>query len=220
MPNQVTLQQSPSTGLLMNEDAVPTLEMSIDAQEQRYRASAYGILAALLRSVPDAQTLKQITAFDQVAVDEDEMLLAMSSLGLAAHAVDSQSIKDEYYKLFIGLGRGELVPYGSWYMTGYLMELPLSALRDDLAKLGIERDASVNEPEDHIASLCEVMLMPINDSTDLSGQAVFFEKHLSPWCERFFQDLQTADSASFYRSVGRFGSAFIALDKQYLTMSA
>ena len=194
--------------------------IAITAEEQQYRAAAYSILAALLRDVPDEATLQQIAAFDQVRVDEDEMLLAMSSLGLAAQSVDSQSIKDEYHQLFIGLGRGELIPYASWYLTGYLMEQPLSILREDLATLGIERDASVNEPEDHIAALCEVMVTLISESYELSQQSHFFETHMRPWCEDFFRDLQTAEAARFYRSVGRFGSAFIALDKQYLNMPA
>lgn len=218
MLNQDTPSQKTRANVLMTQDVPPAVETKLDDQAQQYRAAAYSIIAALLRDVPDAATMAQISAFAQVAVDEDEMLLAMSSLGLAAQSVDKQSINEEYHKLFVGVGRGELVPYGSWYMTGYLMEQPLSALRDDLAKLGIERDSSVKEPEDHIASLCEVMLMLINDSADLSAQIKFFDKHLSSWCEKFFQDLQTAESASFYRSVGRFGSAFISLDKQYLNM--
>lgn len=204
----------------MTQDAQPAVDIKLDDQAQQYRAAAYSIVAALLRDVPDSAIMDQVSGFAQVAVEEDEMLLAMSSLGLAAQAVDTQSIKEEYHQLFVGIGRGELVPYGSWYMTGYMMEQPLSALRDDLAKLGIERDSSVTETEDHIASLCEVMLMLINDSASLSTQAQFFEKHLSSWCEKFFQDLQTAESASFYRSVGRFGSAFMSLDKQYLNMPA
>lgn len=188
------------------------------SQEQQYRAAAYGIIAALLRDVPEEQTLQQVSAFEQVAIDEDEMLLAMSSLGLATQAVSRDAIRAEYHDLFIGIGRGELVPYGSWYLTGYLMEQPLSALRDDLAELGIERETDVSEPEDHIASLCEVMSILINDSTKLSIQKQFFDKHLGSWCEKFFSDLETAESASFYRSVGRFGSAFISIEKHYLNM--
>ena len=108
------------------------------------------------------------------------------------------------------------MPYGSWYLTGYLMEQPLSLLRDDLKALGFERDASVNEPEDHIAALCEVMSMLITDATEPGTQARFFENHISPWCEQFFNDLENAKSASFYQSVGRFGAAFMTMDKQYL----
>ncbi len=219
-PIQATIQQRPATNILMDEHIELMPVLAITAEEQQYRAAAYGILAALLRDVPDEATLQQIATFDQGGVDEDEMRLAMSSLGLAAQSVDSQAIKDEYHQLFIGLGRGELIPYGSWYMTGYLMEQPLSTLREALANLGIERDPSVNEPEDHIAALCEVMVMLISESDDISQQSHFYKTHMSPWCEDFFQDLQTAQAAKFYRSVGRFGSAFMALDKHYLSMPA
>ncbi len=217
MPNQSPAlhQTSPSTP---GAEGLVQITEPTSSQEQQYRASAYSIIAALLRDVPQKQTLQQIAAFEQVAIDEDEMLLAMSSLGLAAQAVNRESIKDEYHQLFIGVGRGELMPYGSWYLTGYLMEQPLSALRDNLTELGIERDPQVKEPEDHIASLCEVMSILISDSVDLRTQTQFFETHLGSWCERFFRDLETAESASFYRSVGRFGSAFISIDKQYLNM--
>ncbi len=217
MPNQsITTQEYSSSAC--GHDASLQLTDPLVSQEHQYRAAAYSIIAALLRDVPNEQTLQQISAFEEVGVDEDEMLLAMSSLGLAAQAVDRETISKEFHDLFIGIGRGELVPYGSWYLTGYLMEQPLSTLRDDLAELGIERDAKIKEPEDHIALLCEVMAILIGDATDLETQTRFFEKHLGSWCEKFFKDLETADSASFYRSVGRFGSAFVSIDKHYLNM--
>ena len=186
-------------------------------QEQQYRASAYSILGALLRKVPEKEVLEHVANFSKVAVDEDELLLSMSTLGLAAQSSELSAIDDEYHDLFIGLGRGELVPYGSWYLTGYLMEKPLSLLRDDLKALGFERDENVVEPEDHVAALCEVMSLLISDeSVDTETQTIFFEKHMSEWINRFFDDLSTAESAVFYRAVGRFGSAFMNLEKQYL----
>ncbi len=192
-------------------------------QEQQYRASAYSILGALLRKVPEREVLEHVANFSSVAVDEDELLLSMSTLGLAAKSSELSAIDDEYHDLFIGLGRGELVPYGSWYLTGYLMEKPLSLLRDDLKALGFERDENVVEPEDHVAALCEVMALLItneslteDENVDTETQTIFFEKHLSEWINRFFDDLSIAESAVFYRAVGRFGSAFMNLEKQYL----
>jgi len=205
-------------------DGVGSMSESISAdQEQQYRASAYSILAALLRKVPEQEVLEHVANFSSVAVDEDELLLSMSTLGLAAQSSELSAIDDEYHDLFIGLGRGELVPYGSWYITGYLMEKPLSLLRDDLKTLGFERDENIVEPEDHVAALCEVMTLLITnespiegESVDIETQTIFFEKHLSEWINRFFDDLSNAESAVFYRSVGRFGSAFMNLEKQYL----
>ncbi len=200
-----------------SEDINP-LTGPVDQQEQQYRAAAYSILAALLKDIPDQATLDQVAEFAHVEIDEDELLLSMSSLGLAVQAIRKSEIDDEFHTLFIGLGRGELVPYGSWYLTGYLMEQPLSALRRDLKQLGFERDASTHEPEDHIAALCEVMSMLISDPDLWHFQTRFFENHLNPWCEQFFMDLEQSDSASFYQSVGRFGSTFLKMDKQYLQM--
>lgn len=193
-------------------------ELLAQQPEQQYRAAAYSILAALLRGIPSTEALEQVSEFAKVAVDEDELLLSMSSLGLAAQSTEIDAIDDEYHLLFVGLGRGELVPYGSWYLTGFLMEQPLSILRDDLKLLGFERDESVVEPEDHVAAMCEIMMLLIADdpSNTSESQSIFFEKHIAPWMERFFDDLSKADSAVFYRAVGRFGSAFLNFEKQYL----
>ncbi len=204
-------------------DGVGSMSESTDSNqeqsnlEQQYRASAYSILAALLRKVPTVEVLEHVANFSQVGVDEDELLLSMSTLGLAAKSSELSAIDDEYHDLFIGLGRGELVPYGSWYLTGYLMEKPLSILRDDLVALGFERDENIVEPEDHVAALCEVMSLLISDEeVSAETQTIFFEKHMSPWMDRFYSDLSEAESAVFYRAVGRFGSAFLNLEKQYL----
>lgn len=202
---------------LSNELGFMSAKQEPSNQEQLYRASAYSILAALLRNVPTRDVLEHVANFSDVAVDEDELLLSMSTLGLAAKSTELSAIDDEYHDLFIGLGRGELIPYASWYLTGYLMEKPLSTLRDDLKALGFERDESVVEPEDHVAALCEVMSLLISDEeVTAETQTIFFEKHLIEWINRFFDDLSTAESAVFYRAVGRFGSAFLNLEKQYL----
>lgn len=202
---------------LSNELGSMSAKQEPSNQEQLYRASAYSILAALLRNVPTRDVLEHVANFSDVAVDEDELLLSMSTLGLAAKSTELSAIDDEYHDLFIGLGRGELIPYASWYLTGYLMEKPLSTLRDDLKALGFERDESVVEPEDHVAALCEVMSLLISDEeVTAETQTIFFEKHLIEWINRFFDDLSTAESAVFYRAVGRFGAAFLNLEKQYL----
>ena len=214
-------QQSAALGVF---DDVKLSQQLEQEPEQQYRASAYSVLAALLRDVPTPETMMQVAEFSKVEVDEDELLLSMSSLGLAAQSTELSEIDDEYHLLFVGLGRGELVPYASWYLTGYLMEQPLSVLRDDLALLGFERDENVVEPEDHVAAMCEVMAMLATESSVKQSstqnsndvQSIFFEKHIVSWMERFFEDLSKSESAVFYRAVGRFGLAFIDLEKQYL----
>lgn len=187
-------------------------------EEQLYRASAYGLLAALLRSSPDQIMLDQLCDLCETTDDGDELMLAMSMLALSAKVHSPEDVEDEYHQLFIGLGKGEVVPYGSWHLTGFLMEKPLSDLRDDLASLGFERSEDVVEPEDHAAALCEVLSIMIGDAAGLAVQRKFFQTHIASWIERFFGDLDQAGSAVFYKSVARFGAAFIALEKQYFSM--
>jgi TorA maturation chaperone TorD len=212
MPLQTQDNQSPTS------NPVPGWQSAAIADEQRYRAGAYQLLAALLRGVPEQDVLEQLTQLSAVQGRHDELATAMSLLGLAASDTALQRIDDEYHALFIGLGRGELVPFGSWYLTGFLMEKPLALLRDDLAELGYERNADTHEPEDHVAALCEVMAMLIAEQTDLQVQEKFFQAHLASWVDRFFEDLSQAKSAVFYRAVGRFGRAFMELERHYLTM--
>ena len=187
-------------------------------QEQQYRAAAYGMLAALLRDVPDAALLSQVAKFSDVDEGGDEMALSMSLLGLAADRRSIESVNDEYHALFIGIGRGELVPYGSFYLTGFLMEKPLGDLRDDLDRLGFEREAEVHEPEDHVAALSEVMAMLIQDGSSIDAQRSFFVSHINSWFQQFFKEMSTAENAVFYKAVARFGSAFLEIEKRYLSV--
>ena len=187
-------------------------------QEQQYRAAAYGMLAALLRDVPDAALLEQVSKFVDVDEGGDEMALSMSLLGLAAKRRSIESINDEYHALFIGIGRGELVPYGSFYLTGFLMEKPLGDLRDDLDRLGFEREVEVHEPEDHVAALCEVMAMLIQDGSSIDTQRVFFTTHINSWFQQFFTEMSAASNAVFYKAVSRFGTAFLEIEKRYLSV--
>jgi len=191
-------------------------EEALPAEEEAWRSGAWAMLAALLRQVPDEALLEQVAAFSRIEGRGAELQVALSMLGLAAERCSPASVDDEYHDLFIGIGRGELLPYGSWYQTGFLMERPLSLLRDALAELGYQREEEVKEPEDHVAALCEVMAMMIADGMPLPRQAAFFWEHIEGWMERFFEDLEAAESAVFYRSVGRMGWAFIQFERSYL----
>ncbi len=188
------------------------------SEEERYRVGAWQLLAALLRSPPERSLLDRLAALgDAQGNVTDDLAMALRMLGLAARTSDPARLDDEYHELFIGLGRGELVPFASWYLTGFLMETPLAALRDELARLGFERRETVHEPEDHAAALCEVMAALIEDPELAAEQGPFFRAHIAPWMERFFTDLVAARSAVFYRSVGRLGCAFLALESDLHT---
>jgi TorA maturation chaperone TorD len=188
-------------------------------EEQARRAALYQLLAGLLRDAPGEAVLDYTRGLEADAGGrQSELPLALSTLALAARHSAVDSVRDEYHTLFIGLGRGELVPYGSWYQTGFLMEKPLGLLRADLRRLGFERDDDVREPEDHIAALCEVMSLMILDGIPIENQQQFFDHHLGNWAGDFFRELAGAESAVFYRSVARLGEAFLSLETRYLSL--
>ena len=190
----------------------------VENEEAAFRAGTWGLLATLLRAVPDPSVLRRLTGLAEVGRGAGELQTALAMLGLAARSVSPEAVDDEYHALFIGIGRGELLPYGSWYQTGFLMERPLSLLRDELAELGYQREEGVHEPEDHVAALCEVMALLIQEGHDPERQASFYHGHMAEWLPRFFQDLSNAKAAVFYRSVGRLGEAFADFETQYLSM--
>jgi TorA maturation chaperone TorD len=177
------------------------------------------VLGNLLAAAPDDDTLA-LFANAPVTDDDDLLAVAWRLLATSAARTSDRQAADEYQALFIGIGRGELMPFGSWYLTGFLMEKPLAKLRSDLAALGFERHDDVTEPEDHAAALCETMALLSEDGEleSLQTQAEFFEAHIGPWMARFFRDMQEATSARFYRAVGQLGEQFIETDQRYLEM--
>lgn len=187
------------------------------------RAGTYRLLAQLLAAPPNADLLETLEKIEDTAYEEDDRAGTMAgswqTLKLAGRRATVESIGNEYGDLFIGLVRGELVPYGSWYMTGFLLDQPLAVLRRDLAELGIVRRQEIHEPEDHISALCEAMSLVIETpEIPVEVQRKFFSSHLAPWVIRFFGDLQQAKSAGFYRAVGLFGERFFELESRYLSL--
>jgi TorA maturation chaperone TorD len=187
--------------------------------EELLRARIYGLLARLLAAPPDAPLLTSLTA---LTADDSELGRAFARLAEAAAAAAPAGVAEEYHDLFIGLTRGELLPYGSYYLTGFLNEKPLAELRDALAGLGIARAADVKEPEDHVAALCEVMAGLIDGAygaaQPLAVQRSFFETHMAPWVGRFFADLEGAEAAVFYAAVGMLGRRFVEIESAAFAM--
>jgi TorA maturation chaperone TorD len=181
------------------------------------RAQEYALLAALLVRAPNEQLLKKLS---KLRGDPTPLGVAHAALSQAASEITVERAEREYFDLFIGLGRGELLPYASYYLTGFLHERPLARLRSDLSSIGIERVDGNNEPEDHAATLCEIMagliggLLPAPEGTDQH----IFEKHLSPWIGRFFADLEQAETARLYRSVGALGRTFMEIETQAFSL--
>jgi TorA maturation chaperone TorD len=177
------------------------------------RAQEYALLAALLVRAPDQALLDRLAG-----LRGDASPLGLAHVGLAEAAADTtaEKVEREYFNLFIGLGRGELLPYGSYYLTGFLHERPLARLRESLAQLGIERAEGQSEPEDHAAILCEIMagLASGRFPAPQSAQRQLFEQHLAPWIGRFFADLERAEAADFYRRVGTLGRLFMDVETE------
>lgn len=184
---------------------------------------AYGLLAALLRSPPQSDLLSLLASVANPTPAQGRQTAlesAWHAVAEAAAAADEAAVEKEFQDLFIGIGRGELLPYGSWYLKGVLMDKSLAALRADLARLGLARAEGVSEPEDHAAALCETMVLLADPQCglDMAGQQQFFAEHVGSWMPRFFQELQGAKRADFYVSVGRLGEAFMEFEKVWLNL--
>lgn len=176
------------------------------------RARLFALLGRLLVAAPDATLLDALSGLND---DRSTLGSAYGELAAAATVADSVSAEREFHNLFIGLGGGELLPYASYYITGFLHERPLAELRGALARLGLERAAGISDPEDHIASVCEVYAGLLAGSFAGGAPAAedFFDRHIRPWAGRFFSDLEKAEAARFYRAVGRLGRTAIEIEQ-------
>ncbi|MCS7268624.1 MAG: molecular chaperone TorD family protein [Geminicoccaceae bacterium] len=177
------------------------------------RAATYRLLARFLAAPPDTAALEVARGLGD---DASEFGRALAVFARVARATTPEQAALEYHDLFIGVGRGELVPYASFYRTGFLNEKPLAELRDDLAELGIARAPGNPEPEDHIAALCEVMAGLAEGrfgEGDLALQQRFFHRHLAPWAARFFGDLEAARAARLYQPLGTVGRLFVEIEE-------
>lgn len=190
------------------------------AQEDALRAQMYRFLARLLAAPPDKALLETISKMEG---DDSDLGKAMLSFGKLAAKTDPAQAEQEYNDLFIGVARGELLPYGSYYLTGFLHEKPLSKLRNDMSELGITRTEGVKEPEDHIAALMDMMSGLISgdygEPAPLSEQKKFFEAHISPWAGHFFADLEGAKSSVLYAALGTIGRNFMEIEETAFSMS-
>lgn len=183
------------------------------------RAHEYALLSVLLARAPTPEFLGRLAG---LRGDASPLGVVHAALAEAASGANAERVEREFFNLFIGLGRGELMPYGSYYLTGFLHERPLARLRDDLARLGIERAENNTEPEDHIAILCEIMagVAGRRFAVPESAERDVFVKHLAPWAGRFFADLERAEEADFYRRIGTLGRVFMDIEAEAFALPA
>lgn len=183
--------------------------------EDRARAQMYQLLGVMLSNPPSQELL---TGLALLQGDDSPLGSASKNLATLAERTAPDVANREYNNLFIGLGRGELLPYASYYLTGFLNERPLANLRSDLRLRGIKSNDDVKEPEDHMGTLCEIMSGIITGefacSSDLASQKAFFEAHLAKWAELFFSDLERAQTAVLYAPLGSLGRAFMAVEAE------
>jgi TorA maturation chaperone TorD len=181
------------------------------------RARLFALLGGVLLAAPDAATLERLSPLHG---DATPLGGAIAGLAEAARGATAHGVEREYFALFIGVGRGELLPYASYYLTGFLHDRPLAALRADLARLGVTRAAGLAEPEDHIGFVCETFagLLAGAFAAPLAEAPTFFARHLRPWAGRFFTDLERAQAARFYSAVGALGRIAIEIETAALDL--
>jgi len=189
-----------------------TLEL---APEDHLRAQLYQLIATPFSAPAGSDILQAYAAIDG---DNSRLGQALSACAKAARHADPEAEDDAFHELFIGIGSGVLVPFGSYYLTGFLHEKPLAKLRDDMAALGVEHNPDIKEPEDHIASVLEMMGGLIEgrfgSAGTLAEQKKFFDAHVGSWAPHFFKDLSETKQSAFYAAIGVLGSVFMEIEAQ------
>lgn len=198
----------------MNLTDLPLLD-----EEDRARANHYAMIAGLFRAPADASLLALIDRIAAgFATSTAPLAQAWGTLAQAAAEVDPDAVREEYERVFIGVGRPEVFLYGSYYLAGFLMEEPLAQLRDDLARLGLARRMGVGEPEDHVAAVAEAMRHLIESGAGIAAQRAFYARHLEPWGARLADALQAAPDAAFYAPAGGLCRTFFDIESAAFAM--
>lgn len=207
----------------MSLPIAPSGAESSALDEETARAEVYGLLAALYYAPPSPDLMAQLRVAATEApaaggfLEEPWRVLVGAGRGL-----DDEAVQAEYDVLFGGIGKPEVYLYGSHYLSGFLNEKPLAALRTDLAALGLARDDAMPETEDHFACLCEVMryLIAGDDVTvaNLAQQQKFFATHLQPWAARLCDAIVAHPRARYYAALAEFTRAFLSVESQGFDM--
>ncbi|MCY7314505.1 MAG: molecular chaperone TorD family protein [Rubrivivax sp.] len=187
--------------------------------EELARAELYGLLSRLWLAPPDAALLQQFAHAVTQAPERGALLEApWQALVHALRQTTPEAATAEHQALFHGVGKPEVFAYGSYYLTGFLNERPLAALRTDLAALGLARDTAALETEDHIAYLFEVMRYLIAGDdvgiSNLEQQRRFYRSHLQPWGHQLCDAVLAQPRAEVWRAVAVFTAAFLAIETQ------
>ena len=199
--------------------SINTVKREVIDNEDQLRADMYSFLANLLRAEPSAELVGQLTKLES---DESPIGKSIKTLSKLASSLDLPTIRDEYVRIFIGVGRGEILPFASYYLTGFLKDKPLAKLRNDMKEIGIELAENVKEPEDHIASLFDMMsgliLGKFSKKFSIGEQKEFFNKHLASWVDLLMRDIESSRIAVFYSPIGTIGREFMEIERSSFSM--
>lgn len=201
--------------------AEPIRFLPPETPEDRARADLYALIARLFYAPPDTQLIETLAEADEIVGEDDSVPLADAwrALQAACAAVDEEAAQDEYDTILIGVGKAVVPPYVGAHLGTSAAEGMLVGLRTFLAERGLGRQASVSEPEDHIAALCEVMrhLITVQQAA-IDEQHEFFDRFILPGAPQLCAALQAAEQANFYKAVARFAAAFFELERTAFEM--
>jgi TorA maturation chaperone TorD len=191
-----------------------------DQDEELQRAELYGLLAQLWLAPPDEALLGQFALAVTAAPQPASFLEGpWQDLVAAMRATRVEQAAGEHAALFVGAGKADVLPYGSFHIAGTLNDQPLVALRTDLAALGLASAAAEGETEDHVSFVLEVMryLIAGDDPAvcNLEQQRRFFRTHVQPWVAHSLCDaVERHPAAQLYAALARFTRAFIEVETQ------
>lgn len=196
----------------------PHLSSALD--EETARAELYGLIAELFYAPPTPALLAQLrVAATEAPASGGFLEEPWRALVGVAREMDDASIAQEHQALFGGVGKPEVYVYASHYLSGFLNEKPLAQLRNDLAALGLTRDAAtMSETEDHVSYLMEVMRFLVAGDdvsvSNLTQQAQFFAAHVQTWVLDLCDALQANPRARFYAALSGLTRAFVSVETQ------
>ena len=194
-----------SDGAGMDDSPLPTL-----STEDEGRVGLYRLISCLMLGPDRAMLthLMQESSIESLA-GESPLTVVLRRLSETARERGITQVEAEFTQLFVAVGTPAINPHESFYRTGFLMEKPLVALRQELATLGFARVGTSSELEDHLAALCETMALLIASGAPLDRQYQFFDAHLVPWYEQCVADIAALPNAPFYTALSDLIALFL-----------
>lgn len=187
-------------------------------EEDQARADIYALIARLFYAGPDAALLAAIAGAGAMAGADETAPLATAwrALGAAAAAMDAEAAQEEYDHVFVGTGKAEITPYASHYLAESMQERVLVRLRVSLAEMGLAKNRSAVEYEDHFSGLCEVMRHLIaagSGDVAVQEQKVFFMEYIAFWYAELCAAAMASPNTNFYKHAAGFTKAFLDVER-------